>query len=101
MDISRLDPLKAYLQITHVIPYFTSQELLERATSFERNDKISRFVFETPFTKSGKVHGSPAEQYMKKTILTGFHLLVCIVKLMYMYCSKTLVSLHQNKNRGC
>ena len=53
------------------MPYFNSQELLERTTSFEGNDKISKFVFETPFTKSGKVHGSPAEQYMRKTILTG------------------------------
>jgi len=54
-----------------VIPYFSSQELLERTTSFERNDKICKFVFETPFTRSGKAHGSPAEQYMRKTILTG------------------------------
>ena len=28
-------------------------------------------MFETPFTKSGKVHGSTAEQCMRKTILTG------------------------------
>lgn len=54
------------------MPYFNSQELLERTTSFERNDKICRFMFETPFTKSGKAHGSPAEQCMRKTILTGY-----------------------------
>lgn len=70
---SKLDPLKAYLQITHVVPYFNYQELVQRTTSFERNDKISRFVFETPFTKSGKVHGSTAEQCMRKTILTVKH----------------------------
>lgn len=59
------------------MPYFKSEELLERTTSFERNDKISKFVFETPFTKSGKVHGSPVEQYMRKTILTGI-VLLCV-----------------------
>lgn len=97
IDSSKLDPLKAYLQITHVIPYFNSQELLQKTTSFELNDKICRFVFETPFTKSGKVHGSPAEQYMRKTILTGYLFLLYYI-LNLMFYSKTLVSLYQNQN---
>jgi hypothetical protein len=29
-----------------------------------------RFIFETPFTKSGKAHGDTAEQYKRKTVLT-------------------------------
>lgn len=29
-----------------------------------------RFVFNTPFTPSGKAHGDVDEQYMRKTVLT-------------------------------
>jgi len=30
---------------------------------------IERFVFDTPFTKGGKSHGSVEDQYIRKTIL--------------------------------
>ena len=38
---------------------------------FERNNNIRRFSFETPFTKTGKSHGSLVEQLKRKTILTS------------------------------
>lgn len=38
---------------------------------FERNNNIRRFAFETPFTKTGKSHGSLVEQLKRKTILTS------------------------------
>jgi len=60
---------------------------LERTTSFEKNNKISRFVFETPFTKSGKAHGSTADQYMRKTILTG-KFITCLNMLIIMHLVK-------------
>ncbi|KAM9327187.1 dedicator of cytokinesis protein 11 [Gastrophryne carolinensis] len=65
-----LDLKFAHIQITYVKPYLEEQELSDRKTDFERNHNISRFVFETPYTLSGKKHGSVEEQCKKRTILT-------------------------------
>ncbi|XP_074864172.1 dedicator of cytokinesis protein 11 isoform X2 [Carettochelys insculpta] len=65
-----LDPKYAHIQVTYVKPYFEDKELLERKTEFERNHNISRFVFETPYTLSGKKHGCVEEQCKIRTILT-------------------------------
>ncbi|XP_056126721.1 dedicator of cytokinesis protein 10 isoform X2 [Rhinichthys klamathensis goyatoka] len=65
-----LDPRFAYIQVTYVVPYFTEKEQLEKKTDFEHHHNISRFVFETPFTLSGKKHGDVEEQCKRKTILT-------------------------------
>ena len=71
VDIEKLDMDHAYIQITHVEPYFTEEELEERKTSFERNDRLQRFYFQTPFTKGDKRRGDVSEQWMHKTILTS------------------------------
>ena len=68
---SSLELDHAHIQITYVEPYFTSEELQERRTKFERENKISRFVFETPFTPDGRAHGQVTRQCMRKTILTS------------------------------
>ena len=60
-----------WLQITYVQPYFDDEELELRPTLFERNNNIRRFIYETPFTVSGKAHGSLTEQCKRKTILTS------------------------------
>ncbi|XP_073255433.1 dedicator of cytokinesis protein 11-like [Porites lutea] len=65
-----LDSKIGYIQITYVQPYFDDEELEARPTSFERNNNIRRFIYETPFTVSGKAHGSLTEQCKRKTILT-------------------------------
>lgn len=52
-------------------PYFDDEELEVRPTLFERNNNIRRFIYETPFTVSGKAHGSLTEQCKRKTILTS------------------------------
>ncbi|KAJ8256276.1 hypothetical protein COCON_G00184280 [Conger conger] len=65
-----LDPRFAYIQVTYVTPYFEEQELRERRTDFERHHNIKRFVFETPFTLSGKKHGDVEEQCKRRTVLT-------------------------------
>ncbi|KAG1934718.1 dedicator of cytokinesis protein [Pimephales promelas] len=65
-----LDPRFAYIQVTYVVPYFTEKEQLEKKTDFEHHHNINRFVFETPFTLSGKKHGDVEEQCKRKTILT-------------------------------
>lgn len=66
-----LDPKYAYVQVTHVVPYFTEMEFVQRQTEFERHNNISEFMFETPFTLDGtKARGSPDEQCKRRTILT-------------------------------
>ncbi|XP_078065091.1 dedicator of cytokinesis protein 10 [Mustelus asterias] len=65
-----LDPKFAYIQVTYVTPYFDEKEVTERRTDFEKNHNIKRFVFETPFTLSGKKHGGVEEQCKRRTILT-------------------------------
>ncbi|KAF2356439.1 Dedicator of cytokinesis C/D N-terminal [Trinorchestia longiramus] len=46
-----LDSRLAYVQVTHVVPYFSDEENLQRQTEYERNNNINQFVFETPFTR--------------------------------------------------
>lgn len=65
-----LDSKIGHIQITYVQPYFDDEELEVRPTVFERNNNIRRFIYETPFTVSGKAHGSLTEQCKRKTILT-------------------------------
>ncbi|CAI5793355.1 Hypothetical predicted protein [Podarcis lilfordi] len=65
-----LDSKYAHIQVTYLKPYFDEKELSERKTDFERNHNINRFVFETPYTLSGKKHGSVEEQCKRRTILT-------------------------------
>ena len=72
VNVPSLTPDHAYIQITHVEPYFTVEELEERKTKFERENNISQFVFETPFTVGGKTKGDDVtKQCMRKTILTS------------------------------
>uniref|UniRef100_A0A8C9W540 Dedicator of cytokinesis 10 n=1 Tax=Scleropages formosus TaxID=113540 RepID=A0A8C9W540_SCLFO len=66
-----LDPKYAYIQVTYVTPYFDEKELQEKKTDFERHHNIKHFVFETPFTLSGKKHGDVEEQCKRRTILTS------------------------------
>ncbi|XP_063772080.1 dedicator of cytokinesis protein 10 isoform X4 [Pseudophryne corroboree] len=68
-----LDPKFAYFQVTYVTPYFDEKELEDRKTDFEKHHNISRFVFETPFTLSGKKHGGVEEQCKRRTVLTTSH----------------------------
>lgn len=66
-----LDPKFAYIQVTYVVPYFDEKEQQEKMTDFEGHHNINRFVFETPFTLSGKKHGDVEEQCKRRTILTS------------------------------
>ncbi|XP_074520400.1 dedicator of cytokinesis protein 9 isoform X4 [Halichoeres trimaculatus] len=68
-----LDSKYAYIQVTHVTPYLDDKELEDRKTDFEKSHNIRRFVFETPFTVSGKKQGGVEEQCKRRTILTTTH----------------------------
>ncbi|XP_057710343.1 dedicator of cytokinesis protein 11 isoform X1 [Corythoichthys intestinalis] len=65
-----LDSRFAYVQVTFVKPYFEEKEAPEKKTDFEKCHNINRFVFETPYTLSGKKHGGVEEQCKRKTVLT-------------------------------
>uniref|UniRef100_UPI00398F1DC7 dedicator of cytokinesis protein 11-like isoform X1 n=2 Tax=Pristiophorus japonicus TaxID=55135 RepID=UPI00398F1DC7 len=73
VNAKNLDQKFAYIQVTFVNPYFEEKELPERKTHFERNHNITRFVFETPYTLSGKKQGGVEEQCKKRTVLTTTH----------------------------
>ncbi|XP_060136033.1 dedicator of cytokinesis protein 8 isoform X4 [Zootoca vivipara] len=73
VDKSKLDPSKAYIQITYVEPYFDDYEMKERLTHFEKNFNLRRFMYTTPFTQDGRPRGELSEQYKRKTILTTMH----------------------------
>ncbi|XP_041128639.1 dedicator of cytokinesis protein 9-like isoform X6 [Polyodon spathula] len=68
-----LDSKFAYIQVTHVTPFLEEKELVDRKTDFEKSHNIRRFVFEMPFTGSGKKRGGVEEQCKRRTILTTTH----------------------------
>jgi DHR-2, Lobe A/DHR-2, Lobe B/DHR-2, Lobe C len=71
VDRTALDHSKAYLQITSVDAHFDEGELSERDTDFLRNTNLSRFVYDTPFTKSGVAQTENVdEQWKRRTVLT-------------------------------
>uniref|UniRef100_A0A672MKY1 Dedicator of cytokinesis 6 n=1 Tax=Sinocyclocheilus grahami TaxID=75366 RepID=A0A672MKY1_SINGR len=73
VDKNKLDPNKAYLQITYVEPFFDTYELKERITYFDKNYNLRTFMYCTPFTLDGRAHGDLHEQYKRKAILTTSH----------------------------
>ncbi|XP_054285049.1 dedicator of cytokinesis protein 9 [Macrosteles quadrilineatus] len=70
MASSDLDPKFAYVQVTHVTPFFDKTEAEDRLTEFEQAHDISRFMYETPFTLDGKPRGLPSQQWKRRTVLT-------------------------------
>ncbi|XP_069794379.1 dedicator of cytokinesis protein 7 isoform X4 [Narcine bancroftii] len=73
VDKCRLDPNRAYIQITYVEPYFDTYEMKDRITYFDKNYNLRRFMYCTPFTLDGRAHGDLHEQFKRKTILTVSH----------------------------
>ncbi|XP_050306735.1 dedicator of cytokinesis protein 9 isoform X2 [Anthonomus grandis grandis] len=63
-----LDPKYAYIQVTHVTPYFEKGSE-DRQTDFDQNHNVCTFMYETPFTRDGKARGNPEEQWKRRTIL--------------------------------
>ncbi|XP_057325532.1 dedicator of cytokinesis protein 9 isoform X5 [Microplitis mediator] len=70
IKLNDLDQKIAYIQVTHVTPYFEKMELESRLTEFEQNHDVSCFMFETPFTHEGKPRGNPEDQWKRRTIIT-------------------------------
>ena len=66
-----LDSKFAHIQVTFVKPHFEEKEAPEKKTDFEKCHNINRFVFETPYTLSGKKHGGVEEQCKRRIVLTS------------------------------
>lgn len=66
-----LDVKFAYFQVTFVKAYFEEKEAPEKKTDFEKCHNINRFVFETPYTLTGKKHGGVEEQCKRRSVLTS------------------------------
>ncbi|VDN25837.1 unnamed protein product [Gongylonema pulchrum] len=49
------------------VPYLENWERRRRPTHFERNHKLYRFAYATPFTKDGRAHGDLKDQYKRRT----------------------------------
>ncbi|KAM6949309.1 dedicator of cytokinesis protein 11 [Aplochiton taeniatus] len=64
-----LDTKFAYIQVTFVKAYFEEKEAPEKKTDFEKCHNIHRFVFETPYTLTGKKHGGVEEQCKRRSVL--------------------------------
>ncbi|XP_053403969.1 dedicator of cytokinesis protein 9-like isoform X5 [Mercenaria mercenaria] len=73
VDPNELDNKYAYIQVTHVTPFFKEKELQRRLTDFEKNNNVNSFMYETPFTKVGKAHGEIHEQFKRRTVLLTSH----------------------------
>uniref|UniRef100_A0A8C2KWU6 Dedicator of cytokinesis 8 n=1 Tax=Cyprinus carpio TaxID=7962 RepID=A0A8C2KWU6_CYPCA len=72
VDRKKLNPNKVLL-INMTCPFFDDYEMKDRLTNFEKNFNLRRFMYTTPFTKSGRPRGELNEQYKRKTILTTMH----------------------------
>ncbi|KAJ7335515.1 hypothetical protein JRQ81_013456, partial [Phrynocephalus forsythii] len=68
VDKSKLDPSKAYIQITYVEPYFDDYEMKDRVTHFEKNFSLRRFMYTTPFTRDGRPRGELSEQCIRERL---------------------------------
>ncbi|XP_070133933.1 dedicator of cytokinesis protein 9 isoform X4 [Drosophila bipectinata] len=69
VKVDELDAKLAYIQVTHVIPFFSKDELDQRLNEFEQNHDVDTFMYETPFTKSGAARGTVEEQWKRKTVI--------------------------------
>jgi len=69
MDASQLDSKIAQIQVTSVTPYTDPEKSNDRQTEFEMNHDVDSFMFETPFTKDGRIRADPQEQWKRRTIL--------------------------------
>jgi len=69
VDTSKLKDDVSYFQVVSLTEYFEPEQLNERPNLWDRKFNMNRFIFESPFTKSGKAHGDLADQCKRKTIL--------------------------------
>jgi hypothetical protein len=69
VDRANLQKGVLYLQLVSVDEYLEPDEVAQRITLFERKFNLRRFIFETPFTLTGKAQGDFKDQHKRKTIL--------------------------------
>eukprot|EP01099_Mayorella_cantabrigiensis_P008574 TRINITY_DN8081_c0_g1_i1.p1 TRINITY_DN8081_c0_g1~~TRINITY_DN8081_c0_g1_i1.p1 ORF type:complete len:395 (-),score=74.81 TRINITY_DN8081_c0_g1_i1:416-1546(-) len=106
VDESKLDANKYFYQIASVTEYCISVD--ENDSLFERQFGIDTFIFETPFTKSGKAQSNDmSEQYRRRTILKTKQKFPGVTKRSLVIDRKTIeltpievaIDLLQNRNK--
>lgn len=70
-DSIKNNPDFVYIQVACVNPIFDLEDV--RFDYFEKNTNMKQFVYEAPFTLSGKAHGPVTDQCIRRTILTSRH----------------------------
>jgi hypothetical protein len=90
-DFSSLDPNSVYCQIIAVEAFFTDDQAALRKTEWDRNCNISEFIYETPFTRSGKPHGDLSEQCKCKNIVTVEKSFPCIKKRLTVVSTRSII----------
>jgi len=69
VDLAKLKEDVCYFQVVSLTEYFDAVDLTSRPNLWDRKFNLDQFIFESPFTKSGKAHGDLADQCKRKTIL--------------------------------
>jgi hypothetical protein len=78
-DRTKMQDGHLYIQLVSVEPYFAPDELASRPTVFERYNNVSKFIYETPFTKGqSKISEKLEEQWKRKTIITTAGAFPCL-----------------------
>jgi len=67
----KIEPNKANIQLTHLEPYFRTEEMMKRRNFFKKNSNLGEFYLVTPYVPGGggKAQGHVSEQWKKKTIV--------------------------------
>ncbi|KAI9190337.1 Dedicator of cytokinesis protein 9 [Blastocladiella emersonii ATCC 22665] len=71
IDESRLDATRAYVQVTHVEPYFGDAAVYPSgppASVYDQHNRLASFLYMVPFTVGGRAHGDIASQYLRQVI---------------------------------
>ena len=80
VNVSKLDPNKAYFQPTSVEALLDESELKVRLTPYEKGCHLTKFYLDAPFTKNGKAQGTVETQWLRRTIITPEVAMPCATK---------------------
>ena len=89
VDPSTLNAKALHVQVIAVLPYFEDES--SRKTEWDRNFGICDFIYETPFTSTGKAHGDLSVQCKRKTIVTTEKMFPYVKKRLHVVSKKEIV----------
>jgi hypothetical protein len=69
VDRSKLDPVKVYIQLASVAPYFSPAESANRTTVNDRNFNVHEFIFEAAYTSGPKAQTDDLSKQQKRKVI--------------------------------